>query len=47
VRDSMRNHPGFAASGARKQQKRPFHVLNGLALARVEALQEIHGELSF
>jgi hypothetical protein len=40
----MRVNPGFAAAGARKNQKRPFRGGNRFPLLRVQSFEEIHDE---
>ena len=39
--------PGFAASGPCQDEQRTFDMLHGLALAGVQAFEEIHGNTHF
>jgi len=43
VRDPIGDHPGLAASGARKDDERPPLVNDRLALARIQSAQVQHG----
>jgi hypothetical protein len=40
--DAVRNDPGFAAPGARKDQQRTFGVFDRLALAGIQTSEEVH-----